>query len=138
MSHTCFEVFIAMQYCDSRLFIKNWIFSEHLKGTILIHSCNRVVPFLVLLRWKFNSYLCPALFFIFNICSLYTWITRTYVWDHLWAFKDWWIIKDNTVFHQTQDYITGLRKNSNHADRRQGCFLISEAIADLFSCSFAV
>ena len=27
-----------------------------------------------------------------------------YVWDHVWAFKDWWIIKDNTVFHQTQDY----------------------------------
>ena len=77
MSHTCFEVFIAMQYCNSRLFIKNWIFSERLKGTILIHSCNRVVPFLVLLRWNFNSYLFPALFFIFNICSLYTWFTGT-------------------------------------------------------------
>ena len=58
----------------------------------------------IILRWNFNSYLFPALFFIFNICSLYTWITGTYVWDHLWAFKDWWIIKDNTVFHQTQDY----------------------------------
>ena len=68
---------LAEKTIPSHRFQKMTIAHLYLKGSFLIHSCNRVVPFLVLLRWNFNFYFFPALFFIFNICSLYTWFTGT-------------------------------------------------------------
>ena len=74
-NHWC-QWFSRKKTIPSHRFQKMTIAHLYLKGSFLIHSCNRVVPFLVLLRWNFNFYLFPALFFIFDNSARDVWVLK--------------------------------------------------------------